>query len=389
MTYTKTFLEMKDWFSSNWDRETKTYNSLTCSWTDFYSDNASFLKMTGYPGRMGMINGSSHCPDEAIFENCSFRYPIFYKTERLHASKSAIILLHGLNERSWLKYLVWAASLTETTGKPVILFPIAFHMNRSPASWSSPRAMAPLVNERTNRFGNAEKATFANIALSIRLSDDPLRFYTSGGQSAADIVQLMQQILLDQHPILKGIRQVDFFAYSIGAFLAQVLLLGNPQQLMEHSKFFLFCGGALFDKMNGVSRLIMDQPAFIRLRQFYINDLKQASKESPELKESLYHTELGNAFLTMLSNKINSSVRTKAFSSCQDRMQVLGMQGDQVIPVEGIREVFGSQQNCDIWEADFQNAHENPFPVSTDPNIAERVDYSFGSIFAKAANFLM
>jgi len=389
MNYTGTFFEMKDWFNSDWEKETKTFRELSCTWINFTSGNSRFLKLSWNPGRYGLINGSYAASDESILENNCFRYPVFYRSNGLNESKGAIILLHGLNERSWLKYLVWAASLAESTGKPVILFPIAFHMNRSPAAWSSPRAMAPLVSERTNRLGHADKATVANVALSVRLSDDPLRFYTSGGQSAADLLQLIQQLLQDQHPIIKGIRQVDFFAYSIGAFLAQVLLLGNPGNLLNNSRFFLFCGGALFDRMNGVSRLIMDQPAFARLRQFYINELNQASEQCPELKDSLCHSELGNAFLAMLSQGNNPSFRQRVFSSFEEQMLVIGMQDDTVIPMAGIREAFGQRSQVLEWEADFQNSHENPFPVSSDLQLASRIDNSFRKIFMRAANFLI
>ena len=70
--------------------------------------------------------------DTSIKENKSFYYPVFipYGSAK---SKSFILLLHGLNERKWDKYLYWAEYLTLNTGKPVVLFPLAFHINRSPS----------------------------------------------------------------------------------------------------------------------------------------------------------------------------------------------------------------------------------------------------------------
>ena len=79
-------------------------------------------------------------------------------------NNEAIILLHGLNERTWEKYLTWAEYLTHTTGKPVILFPIAFHMNRTPGLWAIPVAILPWVSKRKEEVANVTNSTFANVA---------------------------------------------------------------------------------------------------------------------------------------------------------------------------------------------------------------------------------
>jgi hypothetical protein len=71
--------------------------------------------------------------DSSISENISFSYPVFIPEDK--TSRKAILLFHGLNERSWVKYLVWAYWLSELTGSYVVLFPISFHINRSPSSW--------------------------------------------------------------------------------------------------------------------------------------------------------------------------------------------------------------------------------------------------------------
>ena len=89
----------------------------------------------------------SSVPDNGIEENKNFNYIIF-APKRQEKHKEALLLLHGLNERSWEKYLTWAEYLAENTGKAVILFPIAFHMNRTPASWHQPRAILPWAVKR-------------------------------------------------------------------------------------------------------------------------------------------------------------------------------------------------------------------------------------------------
>ena len=81
--------------------------------------------------------------DLSISENKSFSYPVFIPSER--DTSKVILLFHGLNERSWIKYLTWAYFLCQNTGSYVILFPISFHINRSPSSWVDPRVMTEPV----------------------------------------------------------------------------------------------------------------------------------------------------------------------------------------------------------------------------------------------------
>lgn len=74
--------------------------------------------------------------DIDIQENKEFTYALFKKAEPAR-SEEVIFLFHGLNEHSWYKYLPWAKTLVERTGKAVILFPIAFHMNRIMPEWEN------------------------------------------------------------------------------------------------------------------------------------------------------------------------------------------------------------------------------------------------------------
>ena len=110
--------------------------------------------------------GSDFCreTDNLIKENVSFNYPVFVP-DHDRKYKDCIILLHGLNERNWNKYLCWAEYLCKSTGKPVILFPIAFHMNRTPENWYLPRQSMPWVSFRKNNTPDTDNSTFANVAL--------------------------------------------------------------------------------------------------------------------------------------------------------------------------------------------------------------------------------
>ena len=55
------------------------------------------------------LTPTGFCPmtDDRIQENKSFSYAIFTPSGR-KKNNEAIILLHGLNERTWEKYLTWA-----------------------------------------------------------------------------------------------------------------------------------------------------------------------------------------------------------------------------------------------------------------------------------------
>jgi len=161
--------------------------------------------------------------DFSISENLSFTYPIFIPENT--GSRKVILFLHGLNERSWIKYLVWAYWLSLITGSYVILFPISFHINRSHSSWIDPRRMQQFLTERNKYCSEISMSTFANIALSNRLTEEPMRFFNSGYQTAFDIVKLMNQIRLGKHNIIPESSHVNIFAYSIGAFLAQIMML--------------------------------------------------------------------------------------------------------------------------------------------------------------------
>lgn len=385
MDYTHTHHQLKSLLVPDAERTDLPGSDISCYWTGFESGNTSVLarerdRLTHEIPELAML------PDEAIPENKVFTYPVF-KSRGSSKNHRAIILLHGLNERSWNKYLVWAYYLVAKTGRPVILFPFAFHMNRSPEAWSDPRLMSAFLALRNQRTGKVPMSTFANIALSERLCEDPLRFFTSGQQSASDLVQLTRQLKSGEHPLFEKDTSVDIFAYSIGAFLAQILFLGNPGRLFSDSKLFLFCGGAFFDDMNGVSKLIMDQLAFDRLRQFYIQELVAETERSHTLDESINKTEMGMAFLAMLSEGNLKPLRENVFRKMQKQIKAVALLEDKVIPAEGIRKALNPFIDVDVMDFPYSCSHENPFPLFVGEE-SKLVDESFERVFSKAAEFL-
>jgi pimeloyl-ACP methyl ester carboxylesterase len=322
--------------------------------------------------------------DHQIVENANFAYTIFVP-RGITTMNKAILLLHGLNERNWDKYLPWAEQLALTTGRAVVLFPMAFHMNRTPDSWYNPRMVLSYVSRRKEKIVDLDNSTFVNIALSSRLSESPLRFYISGRESIFNLWQLISEIKQGKHPLFKEDSSINIFAYSIGAFLAQVLLLANPDQLTSDSKLFMFCGGSLFSRMNGNARDIMDREAFRTLREFLLNDFICNKQHSVEKDDFML-----NAFKSMLSFTKYRDYREAFYEKAKNRIKAISLKKDCVIPTIGIKEAIGKVL-CPylLEEMDFpyEYTHQNPFPVHA--RIApEMVRQSFSNVFERAARFL-
>ena len=321
--------------------------------------------------------------DESIPENQAFNYPVIYPAGKSEFNR-AVILLHGLNERSWTKYLPWASRLAEELQRPVILFPISFHMNRSPASWSNPRLMSAMLPKTRLRSQRNRSATFANLALSIRLSQQPLRFFTSGRQSLDDLKNLVTSIRAGNHPLFNKGATIDFFAYSIGAFLAQIMMLTYGDELFSQSRLFMLCGGAPFNRMNGVSKLIMDEEAFINLRFYYLRQFDREMKRKGPLADMITNQQSGQAFRAMISSSNFTLWRKDRFMKMADRIQTIGLKKDLVIPPSGIAELLGGSQR-EVLDFPYAYSHENPFPMIGDSTM---VDHCFDTIFGKAVAFL-
>lgn len=299
----------------------------------------------------------------------------------------AIILLHGLNERSWAKYIQWGARLAAGTGRPVVLFPLAYHMNRSPRSWVDRHIMMPLVSARQALLPDTRLSTFVNVALSTRMTVSPQRFMLSGYQTAVDLAVLIQEM---REGIIPGIRAggpADIFAYSIGALVAQVMMLSNPSPLPDDSRIMLFCGGSAFSMMNGTSKLIMDSRAFEMLLSFYIGWPAVPMNGSREMLTRLMNdTPEGEAFYAMTSLQRLKDLRGKPFTRYDGRLKAVSMAGDTVIPAKAVLETLGAA-DAEVWNPGYPCTHESPFPVLAGEKGYE-VDRTFDRLFGISTAFL-
>lgn len=332
------------------------------------------------------LPAAGFCPvtDDDIKENKTFSYTIFTPHRRAKGDK-AIILLHGLNERTWEKYLTWAESLALSTGKPVILFPIAFHMNRTPSAWSNPRSTMPWADRRKEEIADLCNSTFANVALSSRISCHPLRFYASGRESVYNLCQLVREIKNGEHPLFRENTSVNLFAYSIGALLSQVLLLSNPEEMFSDTRLFMFCGGSIFSEMNGNARDILDKDAFDRLQHYFRNDFM----ERLDIPSSFKNDFLEEAFKSMIRPDVMTEYRESFFQRACNRIRAISLKNDIVMPTAGIISALGKASGKILKEFDFpfSYTHQIPFPTNgrTDQ---ELVSQSFDRTFGEAAAFL-
>lgn len=328
--------------------------------------------------------------DSSISENISFSYPVFIPEDK--SNRKVILLLHGLNERSWVKYLVWAYWLSQLTGSYVVLFPISFHINRSPSSWINPRMMQQFVKERSKDSGEIIMSTFANVALSSRLTEEPMRFFNSGYQTAFDIVKLMNQIRSGNHNLIPNGSRVNIFAYSIGAFLSQILMMGNPDNVFTDSKLFMFCGGSVFSNMQGTSKLIMDSLAYNKIYSFYLNDFEKEITRKNPFSEFFRSSQIGMAFRSMIDIGRFRSFRESILIKLRDQVCSIALKQDTVIPANGIvNTMISSTGNkiapVEVWDFPYPYSHENPFPIFNNESSAE-VDRSFEHLITKAGLFL-
>jgi pimeloyl-ACP methyl ester carboxylesterase len=353
---------------------------VTCYSLDFQSD---FISAPRYIKEQATPDEKKILTEPGTKTNQNFKYLVITPNEAKQSG--AILLLHGLNERSWDKYLIWAYQLVRQTGKAVILFPIAYHINRAPSSWSNPREMISLVRQRKEQHRDIEKSSFANVALSLRMEYTTEMFAISGIQTYFDIVKLAFLITTGNHWLFKKNTSINIFAYSIGGLLAQILLLANPASLFSGQKAFLFCAGATFDKMNGVSKAIMDSAAFKKLIYYFNGTPNIKNDISLPLQFASLLPNAWESFLTMISSKNNIQKREQGFSAMKDRIKAIGLTQDTVIPPKAIKETI-PQSSSEI-DFPFPYTHEMPFPINSKYS-EEKVDHSFNEIMNEAANFL-
>ena len=303
-----------------------------------------------------------------------------------------IIFFHGLNEKKWDKYLPWAFGLAQKTGKAVILFPIAFHMNRVEPIWSHHSKMMEIANFRKEKFPENNCCSFVNAAISCRLDAQPQRLFWSGLQTYSDIVDLVKSIRKGEIPGISGDAGIDLFGYSIGSFLSMIIKMANPENLFENSKLFCFCGGMTIDRMFPISKYIMDARAAIRMQSVFAELLSSNFKTDPRLGH--YQDEKAHPreswFKMMLRYNYFQKEREARIAQLQSQIKVLVLEKDEVAPPsEALNTLQGGYRNIgvdvEIRDFPYEYSHMVPFPLTN--KIKHEVTEAFNGFIGSAATF--
>lgn len=218
-----------------------------------------------FPGEP-VEGGNSDCQ---IAANISFRYPLVREPGTARHRRVTMIL-HGLNERSFTRYLPWAYHLWDRTGDPVILFPLAFHINRVLPGWARHQQE---IGDRRCGIPSNEYAHRFNAIISDRLELHPARFFWGAVQSYHDVLDLVRTIRRGEHPHFEPGAQIDLVGYSAGGYLALIFLMENPEGLFADSRCVAFATAVPTRDLCLSSPLILDMTAEVALMKLYVRNI--------------------------------------------------------------------------------------------------------------------
>jgi hypothetical protein len=328
--------------------------------------------------------------DAEITENIHFRYHIVMPKDERRANQ-IILMFHGFNEKYWDKYLPWIEYICEHTGKSIVMFPIAFHMNRAPLAWSNSHSMYNVSEQRKKRHPEIICSSLSNVAISTRLHNKPQRFIWSGLQTYYDVIDFIQSVKADTHPAIAPEATIDFFSYSIGTLLGEILMMTNKNGYFSHSKYATFCGGPVFNRLSPVSKFILDSEADVSLYSYVVEHLDSHIKLTPILNRYMSDMQVGINFRCMLNYQTLMQYREEKLRAMSDRFYAIALAQDKVVPpYEVMNTLQGALRNIpipvEVFDFPFKYTHENPFPISS--KIDEQVSEQFLLIFNKICEFL-
>lgn len=305
-----------------------------------------------------------HSPEDVCIEqNNAFRYPLVRESAppgppRKH--KRGVVILHGLNERSFSKYIPWAFHTWRSLQAPVLLFPMTFHINRVSPRWAleqranlESRSAIP-GNENVHRF---------NAVISHRLGTHPERFIWGAIQSFWDIVDLLKLIRQGRHPHFTEDAVIDFVGFSAGGYVALVLMLDNPEGLFSDSRSVVFSSGSMVRDVNLSSLQIVDQAAEIALMNMYVKHRRKLS--GPRLlhwMEEHHEGQWFNCFCGLMPDRAKLDPRLHAIAP-----RVVGIvnSNDSVFPSGAVHNALqGIHRDIPIRVEELDlGIHENPFAI--------------------------
>jgi len=307
-------------------------------------------------------------PDFEIQQNIRFRYPLIAPTGSGRPHRRVTILLHGLNERTYSKYLPWAYELCIATGAPVLLFPLALHVNRVLPAWSTRQAA---ICERRQRMAGNQFAHRFNAIVSERLEELPERFFWGAVQSYLDLVDLASDIRAGRHAHFTADTRLDFLGYSAGGYVSFFLMLENPEGLFSDSRAALFATCAPARDLNLASPLILDLAAETALMKKYVKNIDQGA--DPRMRHWLECHAEGRWFRALSGTRTNRQKVEARVREIAPRLLGIANINDDVTPWNALLDTFqGLRRDTGVRVEELDlGLHENPF-VDLGGNLASR-----------------
>lgn len=323
--------------------------------------------------------------------NKKFEYHILKRAD-IETAKGVILFFHGLNEKKWDKYLPWAYELAQRTQKAIILFPIAFHMDRAEPIWSDRHHMMEVVNFRKKKYPENMNYSYVNAAISSRLEAHPQRIFWSGLQTYSDITEVVKSIKNGHLKSISPDAKLDLFGYSIGSFLSLIIKMADPHHYFTQSKVFCFCGGMTIDRMFPISKYIMDTQATVKMQSVFTELLSSDFKSDSRLKhyqnEALHPQE--SWFKKMLRYNYFQKEREERIHEIQYQIKAFVLEKDSVAPpIEALNTLKGGYRNInvdiEIKDFPFEYSHMVPFPLTH--KHSKEVTGAFHQFVQSASNF--
>jgi pimeloyl-ACP methyl ester carboxylesterase len=381
-------------------------------WTDaepllFIKERADLYNLSFTSANAGHLLGRSHyncaahelefegepvdgeIADSLIEENIRFRYPLVRDAnsgQTLYRHDRAIILLHGLNERSFSKYLPWAYQLWAGTRTPVLLFPLTFHVNRVLPAWA--KTQREIFDRRSQLTGN-EGANRFNAVMSDRLDARPERFFWGAVQSYLDLVDLARTIRAGRHPHFTRDARIDLFGFSAGGYLSLLLMLEDPEDLFNDSRGIVFASGVPTRDLNLLSPFILDLAAEVSMMRLYVKNLEILSNAR---MRHWFEAHGEGQWIRALSGLRTDRTRLEGRLK-QVCARLLGITNlnDDVMPTGSMLNTRqGLNRDTGVEVAEFEmGAHESPFVCANHQEPARRFITEFldperyGAVFEK------
>jgi hypothetical protein len=130
----------------------------------------------------------------------------------------------------------------------------------------------------------------------------------------------------------------------------------------------------------------MDSAANEKIHDYYFNDFL----ENPPAIDDRIIDSIKKAFRALIRPDVLRDYREKFFQQAGDRIRILSLKADTVIPTKGIIAALGKISEKIMEELDFQHpySHQWPFPLNHLKTPKELLNESFEAVFGRAAAFL-